>query len=46
MDRALAGAIFLIVGGPVGFWLGAFWRTPAILFSAGGALILISYILG
>lgn len=40
MDRLLAGAIFLIVGGPVGWWLGAFWNAPAMLFLASGTLIL------
>lgn len=45
MDRFLAGAIFLIVGGPVGWWLGAFWKEPAILFLACGTLILIKCIL-
>lgn len=45
MDRFLAGAILLIVGGPVGWWLGAFWKEPAILFFVCGTLILIKCIL-
>lgn len=45
MDRFVAGAIFLIVGGPVGWRLGAFWKESAILFCACGTLILIKYIL-
>ena len=45
MDRFLAGAIFLIVGGSVGWRLGAFWKEPAILFLACGTLILIERML-
>lgn len=42
MDRVLLGAILLIVGGPAGWWLGAFWKEPAMVFFAGGTLILLS----
>jgi hypothetical protein len=45
MDRVLAGAILLIVGGSVGWWLGAFWKEPAMVFMACGTMILIKCML-
>ncbi len=45
MDRFLAGAIFLIVGGPVGWWLGAFSKEPAMFLFACGTMILMKCML-
>jgi hypothetical protein len=45
MDRVFAGAILLIVGGPAGWWLGAFWKEPAMVIMACGTVILIKCML-
>ena len=45
VDRLLVVAILLIVSGPVGWRLGAFWKEPALLFFACGTLILVKRML-